>query len=125
MEGSKRQSATLGHIAAAVYEIKKSRTLVLGIYGISENNDRLSARMIREASNIVAELKLLYNTQHVIAAGDYNAVLEPEDSRSQEIHKRTTSAAIHSMIDKHHLVDLARKTNKLEHTWFNLSITED
>ncbi len=77
--------------------------MVLGIYGISENNDRLSASTIREASNIIAELKLLYNTQHVIAAGDYNAVLEPEDSSSQEIRKRTTSAALHSMIDRHHL----------------------
>ncbi len=55
----------------------ESRTMVLRIYGVSENNDRLSASTIREASNIIAELKLLYNTQHVIAAGDYNAVLEP------------------------------------------------
>ncbi len=72
MEGSERQSTTPGHIAAAVYKIRKSRTVVLGIYGISENNDRLSANTIREASNIIAELKLLYNTQNVIAAGDYN-----------------------------------------------------
>jgi len=122
MEGSDRQSATPGHIAAAVYEIKKSRTVVLGIYGISENNDRLSAGLIREASNIAAELKLLYNTQHVIAAGDYNAVLEPDDSSSLEIRKRATSAALHSMIERHHLIDLARKSNKLEHTWFKKGI---
>jgi precorrin-4 methylase len=107
-----------GHIAAAVYKIRKSRTIVLGIYGISENNDRLSTSLIREASNIVAELTLLYNTQHVIAARDYNTVLEPEDSSSQKIRKRTTSAALHSMVDRHHLNDLARKSNKLEHTWF-------
>jgi exonuclease III len=90
MEGSERQSATPGHIATAVYEIKTSRTVVLGIYGISENNDRLSAGLIREATNIAAELKLLYNTQHVIAAGDFNAVLEPEDSSSLEIRKQIT-----------------------------------
>jgi hypothetical protein len=94
--------------------------VVLGIYGISENNDRFSASTIRVASNIIAELKLLYNTQHAIAAGDYNAVLEPEDSSSQEICKRTTSAALHSMIDRHHLRDLARKLNRLEHTWFKM-----
>jgi hypothetical protein len=46
MAGSERQSTTPGHIAAAVYEVKKSRTVVLGIYGISENNDRLSASTI-------------------------------------------------------------------------------
>jgi hypothetical protein len=88
-----------------------------------EGSERLSASMIREASNIVAELKLLYITQHVIAAGDFNAVLEPEGSSSQEIGKRTTSAALHSMIDRHHLIDLARKSNKLEHTWLKIEIT--
>ncbi len=93
MEGSKRQSETPGHIAAAVYEIKKSRTVVLGIYGISESNDRLSSNLIREASNIIVELKLLSNTQHVLAAGDFNAILEPEDSSSREIRKKVTSAA--------------------------------
>ena len=122
MEGSERQSETPGHIAAAVYEIKKSRTVVLGIYGISESNDRLSSSLIREASNIIAELKLLYNTQHVLAAGDFNAILEPEDSSSREIRKKVTSAALHSMIDRHHLIDLARKSNKLEHTWFKKGI---
>jgi hypothetical protein len=118
---------------------------------------------VQRASNIVADLKLLYNTQQVIASGDYNAVLEPEpvfvdllrspgidsqpggidsldsilgilkrftnsgseDSSSRETRKRATSAALHSMIDRH----LARKTNKLEHTWFkkrsHLSIMED
>jgi hypothetical protein len=40
MEGSEPQSTTPGHIAAAVYEIRKSRTVVLRIYGISENNIR-------------------------------------------------------------------------------------
>jgi exonuclease III len=84
MAGSERQSTTPGHIAAAVYEVKKSRTVVLGIYGISENNDRLSANTIREASSILTDLKILYNTQHVIVAGDFNAVLEPEDSSSRD-----------------------------------------
>jgi hypothetical protein len=95
---------------------------MLGIYGISESNDRLSSNLIRKASNFVAELKLLYDTQHIIAAGDYNAVLEPEDSSSREICRRATSAALHSLIDRHHLIDLARKSNKLEHTWFKTGI---
>jgi hypothetical protein len=54
-----------------------------------------------------------YNTQHVLAAGDFNAILEPEDSSSREIRKKVTSAALHSMIDRHHLIDLAIKSNKL------------
>ncbi len=72
MAGSERQSTTPGNIAAAVYEVKKSRIVVLGIYGISENNDRLSASTIREASTILTKLKLLYNTLHAIVAGDFN-----------------------------------------------------
>jgi exonuclease III len=122
MAGSERQSTTPGHIAAAVYEVKKSRTVVLGIYGISENNDRLSANTIREASSILTDLKILYNTQHVIVAGDFNAVLEPEDSSSREIRKRATSAALHLLIERHSLTDLARKSNKIEHTWFKKGI---
>jgi hypothetical protein len=121
MEGRERQSEIPGHIAAAVHEIKKSRTAVLGIYSIPEISNRLS-NLIREALNLIAELKLLYNTQHVHAAGDYNAVLEPEDSSSQEIRKKVTSAALHSMMDRHHLIDLARKSNKLEHTRFKKGI---
>jgi exonuclease III len=122
MAGSERQSTTPGHIAAAVYEVKKSRIAILGIYGISENNDRLSASTIREASTILTELKLLYNTQHAIVAGDFNAVLEPEDSSSREIRKRATSAALHHLIERHNLTDLARKCNNMEHTWFKKGI---
>jgi hypothetical protein len=67
--------------------------------------------------------RLLYNTQHVIAAEDYNAVLEQEDLSSQEIRKRTTLAALHSMIDRHHLIDLSRKSNRLQHKWFKKGTT--
>ena len=52
MEGSLRESDEPGHIAAAVYEVNKSRTVVIGVYGISENNDRSSADLIQEVSNI-------------------------------------------------------------------------
>ncbi len=69
MEGSLRESVEPGNIAAAVYEVNKSRTVVIGVYGISENNDRSSADLIQEVSNIARELKHLYNTQHVIVAG--------------------------------------------------------
>jgi hypothetical protein len=122
MAGSERQSPTPGRIAAAVYEVKKSRTVVLGFYGISENNERLSASTIREASTTLTELKLLYNTQHIIVAGDFNAVLDSEDSSSREIRKRATSAALHQIIERHNLADLARKSNKMEHTWYKKGI---
>jgi hypothetical protein len=89
--------------------------------------------MFREASNIVAELKLLYNTQHVIASGDCNAVLEPEpvfvdllrspgiDSQPGGIDSLEPILGILNGLQILALIDLARKTNKLEHTWFKIS----
>jgi exonuclease III len=71
-----------------LYEVNRSRTIVIGVYGISENNDRSSADLIQEVSNIARELKHLYNTQHVIVAGDFNAVLSPEDSNDHHIRKQ-------------------------------------
>jgi hypothetical protein len=68
------------------------------------------------------ELKLLYNTQHVVVAGDFNVVLEPEDSSSREICKRATSVALHQIIERHNLTDLARKSINLEHTWYKKGI---
>ena len=64
MEGSARGSENLGHIAAAVYEIRKSRTVIIGVYGLSENNDRESAAIIQEISSIASELKLLYTVSY-------------------------------------------------------------
>ncbi len=122
LEASERESATPGHIAAAVYEIRKSRTVVIGVYGISDNNDRLSAATIMEISTIADELKLLFNTQHLMIAGDFNAILENEDSSSGMIRKRAANAALHALIDRHNLIDMAIKGNKREHTWFQRGI---
>ncbi len=90
MEWSAWESENIGHIAAAVYEIRKSCTGIIGVSGLSENNDRESAAVIQEASNIAVELKLLYNTRHVVVGGDFNAVLSPKRSlhtKGQNIRK--------------------------------------
>ncbi len=118
MEGSLRESGEPGHIAAAVYEVNKSRTVVIGVYGISENNDCSSADLIQEVSNIARELKHLYNTQHVIVAGDFNAVLSPEDSKDHHIRKTRTTGKLHTLLEQHNLTDLASAANKYSHTWY-------
>ena len=118
MEGSNRESQEPGHIAAAVYEVNKSRTVIIGVYGVSENNDRSSANLIQEVSEIARELKHLYNTQHLIVAGDFNAVLSPEDSNDFHIRKARTSGKIHLLLEQHNLLDLAAVANKRTHTWF-------
>jgi len=118
MEGSARESENLGHIAAAVYEIRKSRTVIIGVYGLSENNDRESAAIIQEISSIASELKLLYNTRHVVIGGDFNAVLSPEDSNDHYIRKGRTSGKLHMLMERHDLQDLAAAANKLTRTWY-------
>ncbi len=117
MEGSLRESGEPGHIVAAVYKVNKSRTVVIGVYGISENNDRSSADLIQEISNIARELKHLYNSQHVIVAGDFNAVLSPEDSNDHQIRKTRTTGKLHLLLEQHDLTDLATAANKHSHTW--------
>jgi hypothetical protein len=37
----------------------------------------------------------MYNTQHVIVAGDFNAVLSPEDSNDHHIRKTRTTGKLH------------------------------
>ncbi len=110
-----RESVEPGHIAAAVYEVNKSRTVVIGVYGISEKNNRYSADLIQEVSNIVRELKHLYNTQHMIVAGDFNAVLSPEDSNDHHIRKTRTVGKLHLLLEQHDLTDLAIAANKHSH----------
>jgi len=118
LDGSERQSQIPGHIAGAVYEVRKSRTVIIGVYGISDNNDRTSTALINEISRMATELKLLYNTMHVIILGDFNAVLDPEDTHSGEIRKRGASDALHMLIERHQLTDLAQRAHKREHTWY-------
>jgi exonuclease III len=54
--------------------------VIIGVYCLSENNDWESAAVIQEVSSIASELKLLYNTRHVIIGGDFNVMISPEDS---------------------------------------------
>jgi len=117
MEGSERESVRQGYIAGAVYEIKKSRTIVIGVYGLPDNDDRASSGIMREVSRMATELQGVYNTQHLIIAGDFNTVLELEDTTAEQIQKRNTSASLHDLIDRHRLVDLGHKGHKTEHTW--------
>ena len=124
MEGSLRESQTPGHIAAAVYEIHKSRTVVIGIYGCSQNDDRISPRLIAELDTIASELKHLFNTQHLIIGGDFNVVLTPQDSSSNILAKPRTTARLLALMDKHHLLDAASTVNDTRHTWHRKNMTQ-
>jgi hypothetical protein len=122
MEGSERESIRQGYIAGAVYEIKKSRTIVIGVYGLPDNDDRASSGIIHEVSRMATELQGVYNTQHLIIAGDFNTVLELEDTSAGRIQKKHTSASLHALIDRHRLIDLGQKGHNTKHTWHRSGI---
>jgi hypothetical protein len=51
-------------------------------------------------------------------AGDFNAVLSPEDSSSEHVTKQRTTELLKQLVAEHHLIDMAAYTNKKQHTWF-------
>ena len=122
VEGSQRESTRLGHIAAAVYIVKGTRTVVAGVYGDSASNDRTSADLMVELDEILTELKHVYHTQTVLVAGDFNATLLPQDANMRTNTKKPrTARKIKSIIERHNLTDLALAANRPWHTWFRPS----
>jgi exonuclease III len=114
---SKREGSIPGHMAAAVYNIHNSRVIIVGIYGPSENNDKVSAKYFHEIEHTITELKHIYNTQHVILAGDFNAVWREEDANNHHSTKQRTTRALQNIMHKHNIDDLALVTNNTKHTW--------
>jgi len=115
---SRRLGTIPGHLAAAVYEVHQSRTVIVGIYGPSENDDKKSASFLKEVQDTISELKTIYNTSHVIAAGDFNAVWRKEDANNFQATKPRATAAFQSLMARHHLSDLAFENNVTGPTWF-------
>ncbi|OBQ36005.1 MAG: hypothetical protein AN484_25945, partial [Aphanizomenon flos-aquae WA102] len=115
---SKRESNTPGHFAAAVYEVNNTRTIVIGYYGISANDDRSSARLVDEMSTMIQELQHLYQTRHVILAGDFNAVLVNEDANSHHNRKPQTTRKLLTLMEDYLLQDAGTVAQRTGHTWF-------
>ena len=44
LEGSKRESETLGHFVCGVFQVNKSRIIIAGVYGRSDNLDGTASR---------------------------------------------------------------------------------
>ncbi len=71
-----RTSNTAGHVTAAVYEVATLPTIVVGVYGHSDSNDRASLQVMRDLQQILRELTQVYETQRILVAGDFNAGME-------------------------------------------------
>ena len=66
----------------------------------------------------ITELKNLYNTQNIIIAGDFNAVLSEEDTNSHHINKIQTTAFLKDYMERNNMQEAGEITNNKQHTWF-------
>jgi exonuclease III len=116
---SVRRSTTPGHFAMGVYyTTNRTKIIVVGIYGPSANDNNESLQFYQEVRASIVELQNTFQTSNLLIAGDFNAVLSPEDSSSEHITKKRTTAFLEELIIEQHLTDLAVQTNKRQHTWF-------
>jgi exonuclease III len=118
LEGSARESDTPGHFVCGTYQIGKSRVIVAGVYGRSDNLDRTASAIFSNLAEIIEELKFLYNTNNVIMAGDFNVIRSNADSHNNINHKPRTTEQLEIMIEQHNLTDIARASGTAQHTWF-------
>jgi hypothetical protein len=100
------------------YTPNRTKLIVVGIYGPSANDDTESLHFYREVRESIAELQNTFQTSNLLIAGDFNAVLSPEDSSSEHITKKRTTAFLEEFIEEQHLTDVAAQANKKQHTWF-------
>jgi hypothetical protein len=91
---------------------------VAGIYGPSANDDNASCLFYQEVLDTLVELQNTFQTRSLIMAGDFNAVLAPEDSSSEHVTKRRTTELLKQLLEDYHLTDIATITNNKQHTWF-------
>jgi hypothetical protein len=114
-----RRSSTPGHFAIGVYNTPtKSKIIVAGIYGPSANDDNASFLFYQEVLDTIGELQNTFQTRSLIMAGDFNAVLTPEDSSSEHVTKRRTTGILKKILEDYHLTDIATVANNKQHTWF-------
>jgi len=122
IDGSQREATRAGHIAAAVYIVKGTRTVVAGVYGDPSSNDRTSVELMEELDEILEELQHVYHTRTVIIAGDFNATMYPRDANAgTNTAKPRTARKLTDIVNRHNLTDLALAANRPWHTWFRPS----
>jgi hypothetical protein len=100
------------------YTPNRTKLIVAGIYGPSANDDTESLNFYQEVRNTIAELQNTFQTGNLLLAGDFIAVLSPEDSSSEHVTKKGTTSFLREFMDEQHLIDIAAHVNKRQHTWF-------
>jgi exonuclease III len=117
VEGSARHSEPDGHYICGVYDVLGKRIVVAGVYGVPDNNDNSSALVYEHLNEHIQELKILFNTGLVLAAGDFNCGINENDFSTQNYKPRTTAKLLH-LIDENDLIDLGALNQNFGHTYY-------
>jgi len=115
---SKRESQAKGHYVMGVYEVQKTKIIVVGVYGNPDSNDNKSKEIFEQMKDDMAKLQYLHSTNICIVAGDFNCHLQKNDSSKRLINKQKTVDIIQNIIDTFNMYHIARKTNNTQHTYF-------
>jgi len=118
LPNSKRESQTKGHYVMGVYEVQKTKVLVVCVYGNPDSNDNRSKEIFEQMKDDMAELQYLHSTNICIVVGDVSFHLHKNDSSKRLINKQRTVDIIQNIIDTFNMYDIAEKTNNTQHTYF-------
>ena len=104
-----------GHFIILGLESMNKKFILLNVYGPSSGDNPDFFRSISDKLESLEE-------ELIIAAGDWNCVLDPHLDRKNcitEINRPRTRAAIHDLMAKHNLLDVFRENNKEKqaYTW--------
>jgi len=119
---SRRESSQKGHFVLGLFTKSMQKIIVAGIYGITENNDKVSCELYKELNEKIEEISMLYDTYEILIAGDFNAVLAPEDANSEHIQKWRTSDYLRVLMEKYNLIDVGTETRITSHTWIRKNL---
>jgi len=119
---SRRESSQKGHFVLGLFTKSMQKLIVAGIYGITENNDKVSCELYKELNQKIEEISTLYDTHEILIAGDFNAVLAPEDANSEHIQKLRTSDYLRVLMEKYNLIDAGTETGITSHTWIRKNL---
>jgi len=117
IEDSVKYGSAPGHLCMAVYEKNKKKLIVIGYYGPSENNDKLSVKLLQELRDNIKTLQHVYNTNRILIAGDFNAVWRERDANSYHSRKPQTTRLFQEIIEEFQLTDLGLLQGA-RHTWY-------
>jgi len=101
-----------------IYDVQKTKVLVVGVYGNPDSNDSKSKEIFEQIKDDIAELQYLHSTGVCIVAGDFNCHLHKNDSSKGMINKHRTVESICGIMDTFNMYDIAESTNNTQHTYF-------